>query len=45
MAERPARRAENTLSGRVRRYAQVSGTMGGLAVRMAGQRFLGIEID
>jgi predicted unusual protein kinase regulating ubiquinone biosynthesis (AarF/ABC1/UbiB family) len=45
MADGPARRAENTLSGRVRRYAQVSGTMGGLAARIAGQRFLGIEID
>ena len=37
--------AENTLSGRVRRYAQVSGTMGGLAARIAGQRFLGFGID
>ena len=45
MADGPARRAENTFSGRVRRYAQVSGTMGGLAARMAGQRFLGLEID
>ncbi|MGH6921174.1 MAG: ABC1 kinase family protein [Geminicoccaceae bacterium] len=36
---------ENTLAGRVRRYAQVSGTMGGLAVRLAGQRLLGIDID
>ncbi len=36
---------ENTLGGRVRRYAQVSGAMGGLAARMAGQRLLGIEID
>jgi hypothetical protein len=38
-------RPENTLSGRVRRYAQVSGTMGGLAARLAGQRLLGIDID
>ncbi|MEM7022908.1 MAG: AarF/ABC1/UbiB kinase family protein [Pseudomonadota bacterium] len=37
--------AENTLGGRVRRYAQVSGTMGGLAARLAGQRLLGIDID
>lgn len=36
---------ENTLTGRVRRYAQVSGTMGGLAARLAGQRLLGIDID
>ncbi len=46
MAEPPhGGEAENTLGGRVRRYAQVSGTMGGLAVRLAGQRLLGIEID
>ena len=45
MAEGPVRRPENTLSGRVWRYARVSGTVGGLAARMAGQRFLGIEID
>jgi predicted unusual protein kinase regulating ubiquinone biosynthesis (AarF/ABC1/UbiB family) len=36
---------ENTLGGRVRRYAQVSGAMGGLAARLAGQRLLGIDID
>ncbi|MCC2665371.1 MAG: hypothetical protein K0S35_3293 [Geminicoccaceae bacterium] len=45
MAEGPDSRAENTLGGRVRRYAQVSGTMGGLAARLAGARFLGISID
>jgi predicted unusual protein kinase regulating ubiquinone biosynthesis (AarF/ABC1/UbiB family) len=45
MAESHARRAENTLSGRVRRYAQVSGTVGGLAARLASARFLGLEID
>lgn len=38
--------AENdSLPGRVRRYARVSTTMGGLAARLAGQRYLGIEID
>ncbi len=37
--------SENTLSGRVRRYAQVSGAMGGLAARIAGARYLGIKID
>ncbi len=36
---------ENTLTGRVRRYAQVSGTMGGLAAKLAGQQFLGLSID
>jgi predicted unusual protein kinase regulating ubiquinone biosynthesis (AarF/ABC1/UbiB family) len=45
MADGPVRRAENTFSGRVRRYAQVSGTMGGLAARLASARFLGIAID
>jgi len=33
------------LGGRVRRYAQVGGAVGGLAARIAGQRFLGITID
>ncbi len=45
MAARPHRPSENTLSGRVRRYAQVSGAMGGLAARIAGARYLGIRID
>jgi predicted unusual protein kinase regulating ubiquinone biosynthesis (AarF/ABC1/UbiB family) len=45
MAEGPVSRPENTLPGRVRRYAQVSGTMGGLAARLASARFLGLEID
>jgi predicted unusual protein kinase regulating ubiquinone biosynthesis (AarF/ABC1/UbiB family) len=45
MADGPARRAENTLPGRIQRYARVSGTMGGLAARLASARFLGIEID
>jgi len=41
----PRERAENTLAGRVRRYAQVSGTMGTLAARLAGAQFLGININ
>jgi predicted unusual protein kinase regulating ubiquinone biosynthesis (AarF/ABC1/UbiB family) len=45
MAERPRSPSENTLSGRVRRYAQVSGAMGNLAARLAGARFLGIDIN
>ena len=45
MAQGSASRPENTLSGRVRRYAQVSGTVGGLAARLAGARFLGLDID
>ncbi|HEX6145069.1 MAG TPA: AarF/ABC1/UbiB kinase family protein [Geminicoccaceae bacterium] len=37
--------SENTFGGRFRRYAQVGGTMGGLAARLAGARFLGSVID
>jgi len=33
------------LGRRVRRYAQVGGAVGGLAARLAGQRFFGITID
>src|SRR5499427_7718613 len=36
---------ENSLSGRVRRYAQVSTAMGGLAARLAGERYLGLSLD
>jgi predicted unusual protein kinase regulating ubiquinone biosynthesis (AarF/ABC1/UbiB family) len=36
---------QNSLAGRVRRYAQVGSAVGGLAARLAGERFLGIEID
>ena len=32
-------------SGRLRRYAKVTGTMGNLAVKMAGERYLGIKVD
>jgi predicted unusual protein kinase regulating ubiquinone biosynthesis (AarF/ABC1/UbiB family) len=39
MAER------NSLAGRVRRYAQVSTTVGGLAARLAGERYLGLSVD
>ncbi|HUK06446.1 MAG TPA: AarF/ABC1/UbiB kinase family protein [Stellaceae bacterium] len=35
----------NTLAGRVRRYARVSATVGGLAARLAGARYLGLEVD
>ncbi len=45
MADGRSSPTENTLSGRVRRYARVSGAMGGLAARIAGARFLGIRID
>ena len=36
---------ENSIAGRVRRYARVSTAMGGLAARMAGQRYLGLPLD
>lgn len=36
---------ENSLGGRIKRYARVSGTMGGLAAKLAGKKYLGIEID
>ncbi|MEQ8968653.1 MAG: AarF/ABC1/UbiB kinase family protein [Azospirillaceae bacterium] len=38
-------REENSLGGRVRRYARVSTTMGGLAARMAGERYLGWKVE
>src|SRR3984957_502550 len=36
---------DNSLTGRVRRYAQVSTAMGGLAARLAGERYLGLNLD
>ncbi|MGH7047629.1 MAG: ABC1 kinase family protein [Stellaceae bacterium] len=36
---------DNSLTGRVKRYAQVSSAMGGLAARLAGERYLGITVD
>jgi predicted unusual protein kinase regulating ubiquinone biosynthesis (AarF/ABC1/UbiB family) len=35
----------NSLSGRVRRYAKVGAAAGGLAAKVAGNRFLGLSID
>ena len=37
--------SENQVGGRLRRYARVTTTMGGLAARVAGERYLGMEID
>ncbi|HXC88742.1 MAG TPA: AarF/ABC1/UbiB kinase family protein [Stellaceae bacterium] len=34
-----------SFTGRVRRYAQVSTAMGGLAARLAGERYLGISVN
>src|SRR5579872_6482794 len=36
---------ENTFTGRMRRYAQVGSAVGGLAARLAGERYLGIAVD
>jgi predicted unusual protein kinase regulating ubiquinone biosynthesis (AarF/ABC1/UbiB family) len=36
---------EDTLGGRVRRYARVGGAMAGLGARLAGERYLGLPID
>ena len=36
---------DNTFTGRVRRYARVGTAVGGLAARLAGERYLGIAVD
>ena len=36
---------QNSLGGRVKRYAQVSTAVGGLAARLAGERYLGLDLD
>ena len=36
---------DNTVGGRVRRYARVGTAVGGLAARLAGSRFLGLDLD
>ena len=36
---------ESTLSGRIKRYAQVSTAVGSLAARLAGERYLGLKLD
>jgi len=36
---------EDTFTGRIRRYAQVGTAVGGLAARIAGERYFGIGID
>jgi predicted unusual protein kinase regulating ubiquinone biosynthesis (AarF/ABC1/UbiB family) len=42
---RPAEAEASTLGGRVRRYARVGRAVGGLAVELAGKRYLGIGLD
>lgn len=36
---------ENSLSGRLKRYAKVGSAVGGLAARLGAERFLGVSID
>src|SRR5436853_1246948 len=36
---------DDSFTGRVRRYARVGGAMGGLAARLAGERYLGLVVD
>jgi predicted unusual protein kinase regulating ubiquinone biosynthesis (AarF/ABC1/UbiB family) len=36
---------EDSFTGRARRYIRVGGAMGGLAARLAGERYLGLPID
>jgi predicted unusual protein kinase regulating ubiquinone biosynthesis (AarF/ABC1/UbiB family) len=36
---------DNSFTGRVRRYAQVSTAMAGLGARLAGERYLGLGLD
>lgn len=36
---------QGNIGSRARRYARVGSAVGGLAVRLAGQRYLGLEID
>ncbi len=36
---------KNSMTGRARRYARVGGAVGGLALRFAGSKYLGMEID
>lgn len=43
--DRQADSERSTAGGRVARYAKVSGTMAGLAVRVAGERYLGLKIE
>lgn len=35
----------NTIGGRIKRYSRVSGTMAGLAAKVAGERYFGIKIE
>lgn len=39
------RTEKSTAGGRIKRYAKVSATMGGLGLRVAGEKYLGLSID
>ncbi|MCB1529490.1 MAG: AarF/ABC1/UbiB kinase family protein [Rhodospirillales bacterium] len=41
----PENESESTLGGRLARYGRVSGTMAGLAARLASEKYLGIRIE
>ena len=36
---------KNSIAGRARRYVKVGKTVGGLAAKLAGERYLGVKID
>ena len=35
----------SAIGGRMKRYAKVTTTVGGLAARLAGERYLGMSVD
>ena len=41
----PDELSSSMTGGRLRRYAKVTSAMGGLAARLAGEKYLGIKID
>ena len=41
----PDELSSSMIGGRIRRYAKVTSAMGGLAARLAGEKYLGIKID
>lgn len=46
MARSPGKSGDDaSLTGRIKRYARVTTAVGGIAARLAGERFLGITID
>jgi len=45
MSSKEKNMEKNTLGGRMVRYGRVSGTMANLALKLAGERYLGFDID